>query len=59
MFDDFQNVMFLLLETQKADSSHCPLEPTETKERLVANLANFSYDPYNYSFLRQVLNLYS
>ncbi|TYK08652.1 armadillo repeat-containing protein 7 [Cucumis melo var. makuwa] len=26
----------------------------ETKERLVANLANFSYDPYNYSFLRQL-----
>ncbi|CAL1403454.1 unnamed protein product [Linum trigynum] len=26
----------------------------ETKERLVANLANFAYDPYNYPFLRQL-----
>ncbi|XP_062116822.1 uncharacterized protein LOC133830767 isoform X5 [Humulus lupulus] len=26
----------------------------ETKERAVANLANFAYDPYNYSFLRQL-----
>ncbi|CAN1145415.1 Armadillo repeat-containing protein 7 [Linum perenne] len=26
----------------------------ETKERLVANLANFAYDPYNYKFLRQL-----
>lgn len=26
----------------------------ETKERIVANLANFSYDPYNYTFLRQL-----
>ncbi|KAG6579053.1 Armadillo repeat-containing protein 7, partial [Cucurbita argyrosperma subsp. sororia] len=26
----------------------------ETKERVVANLANFAYDPYNYSFLRQL-----
>ncbi|XP_050235853.1 uncharacterized protein LOC126685902 [Mercurialis annua] len=26
----------------------------ETKERLVANLANFAYDPYNYTFLRQL-----
>lgn len=35
-----------------------PLELTETKERVVANLANFAYDPYNYAFLRQVLNVY-
>lgn len=28
---------------------------TETKEKIVANLANFAYDPYNYTFLRQVL----
>ncbi|XP_048231951.1 armadillo repeat-containing protein 7 isoform X2 [Ricinus communis] len=27
---------------------------TETKERIVANLANFAYDPYNYVFLRQL-----
>lgn len=27
---------------------------TETKERIAANLANFAYDPYNYTFLRQV-----
>ncbi|GAA0160220.1 hypothetical protein LIER_16824 [Lithospermum erythrorhizon] len=26
----------------------------ETKEKIVANLANFSYDPFNYSFLRQL-----
>lgn len=26
----------------------------ESKERIVANLANFAYDPYNYSFLRQL-----
>ncbi|KAG9459555.1 hypothetical protein H6P81_004063 [Aristolochia fimbriata] len=25
-----------------------------TKERIVANLANFAYDPYNYVFLRQL-----
>ncbi|CAK9143452.1 unnamed protein product [Ilex paraguariensis] len=27
---------------------------TESKERIVANLANFAYDPYNYTFLRQL-----
>ncbi|EOA17513.1 hypothetical protein CARUB_v10005846mg [Capsella rubella] len=26
----------------------------ETKERIVANLGNFSYDPYNYTILRQL-----
>ncbi|XP_078437570.1 ARM repeat superfamily protein isoform X2 [Wolffia australiana] len=26
----------------------------EIKERIAAHLANFSYDPYNYSFLRQL-----
>ncbi|XP_008244519.1 PREDICTED: armadillo repeat-containing protein 7 [Prunus mume] len=26
----------------------------ETKEKIVANLANFAYDPYNYAFLRQL-----
>nr|XP_029150415.1 uncharacterized protein LOC112765468 isoform X2 [Arachis hypogaea] len=26
----------------------------ETKERILANLANFAYDPYNYNFLRQL-----
>lgn len=30
---------------------------TERKEKIVANLANFAYDPYNYTFLRQVWNL--
>ncbi|KAL5865506.1 hypothetical protein ACOSQ3_003020 [Xanthoceras sorbifolium] len=25
-----------------------------SKEKIVANLANFAYDPYNYSFLRQL-----
>ncbi|KAK6117481.1 hypothetical protein DH2020_048779 [Rehmannia glutinosa] len=26
----------------------------ETKEKIVANLGNFAYDPYNYTFLRQL-----
>ncbi|PIN04869.1 putative ARM repeat protein [Handroanthus impetiginosus] len=26
----------------------------ETKEQIVANLGNFAYDPYNYTFLRQL-----
>ncbi|GAB4827265.1 hypothetical protein Ancab_034152 [Ancistrocladus abbreviatus] len=26
----------------------------ESKEKIVANLANFAYDPYNYTFLRQL-----
>ncbi|XP_052136077.1 uncharacterized protein LOC127754551 [Oryza glaberrima] len=26
----------------------------ESKERIVANLANFAYDPYNYTFMRQL-----
>ncbi|XP_054795490.1 uncharacterized protein LOC129300917 isoform X1 [Prosopis cineraria] len=26
----------------------------ETREKIVANLANFAYDPYNYNFLRQL-----
>ncbi|KAL4299499.1 hypothetical protein AHAS_Ahas17G0107000 [Arachis hypogaea] len=26
----------------------------EAKERILANLANFAYDPYNYNFLRQL-----
>ncbi|RAL53012.1 hypothetical protein DM860_016247 [Cuscuta australis] len=26
----------------------------ETKEQIVANLANFAYDPFNYTFLRQL-----
>ncbi|OIV93711.1 hypothetical protein TanjilG_16562 [Lupinus angustifolius] len=26
----------------------------ETKEKILANLANFAYDPYNYNFLRQL-----
>ncbi|KAI4307698.1 hypothetical protein L6164_030857 [Bauhinia variegata] len=29
----------------------------ETKEKIWANLANFAYDPYNYNFLRQQLNV--
>ncbi|WMV23646.1 hypothetical protein MTR67_017031 [Solanum verrucosum] len=29
----------------------------ETKEKIVANLANFAYDPYNFTFLRQVKKL--
>ncbi|XP_076955866.1 uncharacterized protein LOC143630852 [Bidens hawaiensis] len=32
----------------------------ESKEKIAANLANFAYDPYNYTFLRQlnVLDLF-
>nr|CAB3500075.1 unnamed protein product [Digitaria exilis] len=26
----------------------------ETKEKIVANLANFAYDPFNYAFMRQL-----
>ncbi|KAL2317305.1 hypothetical protein Fmac_031181 [Flemingia macrophylla] len=26
----------------------------ETREKILANLANFAYDPYNYNFLRQL-----
>ncbi|PNT67948.1 armadillo repeat-containing protein 7 isoform X2 [Brachypodium distachyon] len=26
----------------------------ESKEKIVANLANFAYDPYNYAFMRQL-----
>ncbi|PNY05907.1 armadillo repeat-containing protein 7-like, partial [Trifolium pratense] len=26
----------------------------ETKEKILANLANFAYDPFNYNFLRQL-----
>ncbi|CDP18145.1 unnamed protein product [Coffea canephora] len=29
----------------------------EIKERIAANLANFAYDPYNYTFLREQLNV--
>ncbi|XAR48644.1 hypothetical protein NMG60_11031527 [Bertholletia excelsa] len=29
----------------------------ESKEKIAANLANFAYDPYNYTFLRQQLNV--
>ena len=32
------------------------LASTETKEKVVANLANFAYDLYNYTFLYQVYN---
>ncbi|PWZ10435.1 Histone-lysine N-methyltransferase EZ3 [Zea mays] len=27
----------------------------ESKEKIVANLANFAYDPFNYAFMRQVV----
>ncbi|KAF6165602.1 hypothetical protein GIB67_021872 [Kingdonia uniflora] len=36
-------------ETRERD-----LVKLESKERLVANLANFAYDPYNFTFLRQL-----
>jgi len=28
----------------------------ESKEKIVANLANFAYDPFNYAFMRQVFD---
>ncbi|CAO2823257.1 unnamed protein product [Amaranthus hypochondriacus] len=31
-----------------------PTATEETKEKIVANLANFAYDPYNYAFLREL-----
>lgn len=37
------------LVTQFQDSTD-----EESKERIVANLANFAYDPYNYAFMRQL-----
>ncbi|XP_078174168.1 ARM repeat superfamily protein isoform X2 [Carex rostrata] len=42
-----QYLQELVIEFQKATDE-------ESKERIVANLANFAYDPYNYSFLRQL-----
>ncbi|XP_042393683.1 armadillo repeat-containing protein 7-like isoform X1 [Zingiber officinale] len=42
-----QYLQELVSEFQKATNE-------ESKERIVANLANFAYDPYNYEFLRQV-----
>ncbi|EXB39684.1 Armadillo repeat-containing protein 7 [Morus notabilis] len=41
--------LFQELVTQFQNSNN-----EETKERLVANLADFAYDPYNYTFLRQL-----
>ncbi|KAK1696148.1 hypothetical protein QYE76_012845 [Lolium multiflorum] len=37
------------LVTQFQDSTD-----EECKERIVANLSNFAYDPYNYAFMRQL-----
>lgn len=34
------------------------LKKKETREKILANLANFAYDPYNYNFLRQVWSLH-
>lgn len=31
-----------------------PSQSMKTKEKLVSNLANFAYDPYNYTFLRNL-----
>ncbi|KAJ1693386.1 hypothetical protein LUZ63_010084 [Rhynchospora breviuscula] len=42
-----QYLQELVTEFQKATKE-------DLKERIVANLANFAYDPYNYSFLRQL-----
>ncbi|KAF9665411.1 hypothetical protein SADUNF_Sadunf16G0119800 [Salix dunnii] len=41
------SLLFFLAVVQVASMS-------ERKERIVANLANFAYDPYNYTFLRQL-----
>lgn len=37
-----------------------PLPPADAKEQVLANLANFAYDPGNYQYLRQlqVLDLF-
>ena len=32
----------------------CGDDNAETKEKVVASLGNFAYDPYNYTFFRQV-----
>ncbi|XP_072962064.1 uncharacterized protein [Typha angustifolia] len=42
-----QYLQDLVNEFQKATNE-------ESKERIVANLANFAYDPYNFAFLRQL-----
>ncbi|KAK9084298.1 hypothetical protein Scep_030769 [Stephania cephalantha] len=42
-----QYLQGLVSEFQNATSE-------ESKERIVANLANFAYDPYNFTFLRQL-----
>ncbi|KAG6507098.1 armadillo repeat-containing protein 7-like [Zingiber officinale] len=42
-----QYLQELVSEFQKATNE-------ESKERIVANLANFAYDPYNYEFMRQL-----
>ncbi|KAK7244787.1 hypothetical protein RIF29_39613 [Crotalaria pallida] len=33
---------------------HCSCLSRGTKEKILGNLANFAYDPYNYNFLRQL-----
>lgn len=47
-----------LIKTAEDDAMSSFHVSTETKERIVANLANFAYDPYNYTFLRQVTNIF-
>ncbi|KAL3639230.1 hypothetical protein CASFOL_017137 [Castilleja foliolosa] len=42
-----QHLQELVAQFQNASSE-------ETKEKIVANLGNFAYDPYNYVFLRQL-----
>ncbi|XP_057490380.1 uncharacterized protein LOC130776236 isoform X3 [Actinidia eriantha] len=50
-------VLFRLKNPCTSNSSHADHvvpEIPESKEKIVANLANFAYDPYNYTFLRQL-----
>ncbi|KAK1285936.1 hypothetical protein QJS10_CPB20g01260 [Acorus calamus] len=42
-----QHLQELVIQFQQATDE-------ESKEKIVAHLANFAYDPYNYNFLRQL-----
>ncbi|KAE8576866.1 hypothetical protein XENTR_v10004353 [Xenopus tropicalis] len=56
----FQYLQTLVTEFQDTDSVVSPLNCSEAKEQVLANLANFAYDPRNFSDLRklQVLDLF-
>ncbi|KAH0933258.1 hypothetical protein HID58_010375 [Brassica napus] len=52
-----QYLQELVSQFQNATDERMTTLVLNTKERIVANLANFSYDPYNYTILRQQLNV--